>query len=166
LYIVYQREFHYKSIPWCYNCYFLSVGVCKTRNKGRHTLPHQHFVERTRFGRKHEFVSALPPCLCRRDFSFVFHPEFPSFRESAVIACRDSYRGDRRGVERAFLEMTECLSYTIDTPGSPRAAFFAFCPASMLSNAVLLMKSDRGGSWRRGVGTQAARSIEHLRKLV
>ncbi len=60
---------------------------------------------------------------------------------ASAIACCNLYR-DRWGIERAFLEMTECLSCEIDTLGYPKAAIFAFCLAAMLYNAVSLMKSS------------------------
>jgi hypothetical protein len=63
-----------------------------------------------------------------------------SKRSASAIVCCDLYR-DRWGIERAFLEMAECLSCEIDTLCYPRAAVFAFCLASMLYNAVSLMKS-------------------------
>ena len=61
-------------------------------------------------------------------------------KSASSIVCCDLYR-DRWGIERAFLEMTECLSCEIDTLGYPKAAIFAFCLAAMLYNAVAVMKS-------------------------
>jgi hypothetical protein len=64
-----------------------------------------------------------------------------SKKSASAIVCCNLYR-DRWGIERAFLEMTECLACEIDTLGYPKAAIFAFCLASMLYNAVSLMKSS------------------------
>lgn len=62
-------------------------------------------------------------------------------KSASAIVCCNLYR-DRWGIERAFLEMTECLSCEIDTLCYPKAAIFAFCLAAMLYNAVSLMKSS------------------------
>jgi len=62
-------------------------------------------------------------------------------KSASAATCCNLYR-DRWGIERAFLEMTECLSCEIDTLGYPRAAIFAFCLAAMLYNAVSLLKSS------------------------
>ena len=61
-------------------------------------------------------------------------------RPASAIVCCHLYL-DRWGIERAFLEMTECLACEMDTLAYPRAAIFAFCLASMLYNAVSLLKS-------------------------
>lgn len=64
-----------------------------------------------------------------------------SKKSATAVVCCNLYR-DRWGIERAFLEMTECLSCELDTLGYPKAAIFAFCLAAMLYNAVSLMKSS------------------------
>ena len=64
-----------------------------------------------------------------------------SKKSASAIVCCNLYL-DRWGIERAFLEMTECLSCEIDTLAYPKAAIFAFCVATMLYNAVSLMKSS------------------------
>jgi hypothetical protein len=61
-------------------------------------------------------------------------------KSASAIMCCNLYR-DRWSIERAFHEMAECLSCEIDTLGYPKAAIFAFCLATMLYNAVALMKS-------------------------
>jgi hypothetical protein len=64
-----------------------------------------------------------------------------SKKSASAKVCCNLYL-DRWGIERAFLEMTECLACEIDTLCYPKAAIFAFCLAAMLYNAVALMKSS------------------------
>lgn len=64
-----------------------------------------------------------------------------SKKSAQAVVCCELYR-NRWGIERAFLEMTECLSCEIETLAYPKAAIFAFCLAAMLYNAVSLMKSS------------------------
>ena len=64
-----------------------------------------------------------------------------SKKSTSAKVCCDLYR-DRWRIERAFLEMTQCLACEINTLCYPRAALFTFCLVAMLYNAVSLLKSS------------------------